>query len=87
MGHAHGWHGGDFEGGAGAVGAEEVGWGWVGFPPEYFDAGDGCVCALDQVWDCELCGDNAALVVYAHEDAEDSVEDYPCDPEVSPPFD
>lgn len=45
--------------------------GRVGFPPE--DCGGGG----DEVWDCELGGDYAALMVGAHEETHYSVEDDP----------
>lgn len=67
------------------MGAKEVGrWG-VGFPPEDVGVGGEGVGPFDEGGEGELRGNDAALVVDTHEEAEGGVEDDPGDPEVAAP--
>ena len=90
MRDAHERDGGDFEEFASDGverwwGAEEVCWRRVGFPPEDFDVVRCGGCGVEEGWDeggeGELGGDDAGLVVGAHQDGEGEVEKTPGGPE------
>lgn len=65
------------------IGAEEVGWWRVGLPPEDSDVRD--VVSVHDSWNCDLSGQDAALVVYAHEKAHDGIEKEPRGPKIAGP--
>lgn len=63
---------------------------WVGFPPEDFDVvgfRGRCIEGLDNEGrHCELSGNHAALMIDAHDDREQNVEDSPTHPEDAIPY-